>query len=419
MPIPAAGDAAHRSIGLPRQSRLDPIAPAWSTAAKGRTRAMIDNLPSHGLQLTSTLEADGAVRLALGEKPVDQPGDDEIVVRLEAVPINPSDLMTLLAGADPARARTGGPANAPETWIPTAPESASAYASRVGVALEPGLAGAGTVIATGKNCERMIGRRVAALSMRRGTFGQYITVSTAECALLPQGISSREGADVICNPMTALAIAETVRLEGHSALIHTAAASNLGQMLVRICQEDGIPLVNIVRRDEQAELLTAIGAEHVCNSSAPDFPERLRAAIAATGASIAFDAIGGGAMPGILLEAMEDVAAAQMGFYSPYGSLDLKSVFIYGHLDRSPTVLHNSRYGMLWDVRQWALPQTMARVGAERIGEMQQRVLAGLKTTFASQFTREISLAQALGPENLRAYARMATGEKFLINPAL
>jgi NADPH:quinone reductase len=224
---------------------------------------------------------------------------------------------------------------------------------------------------------------------------------------------------VFCNPMTALAIAETVRLEGHGALIHTAAASNLGQMLVRICREDGIPLVNIVRRDEQAKLLTAIGAEHVCNSSAADFSEQLRSAVTATGATIAFDAIGGGAMPGVLLEAMEDVAAAQMGFYSPYGSLALKSVFIYGHLDRSPTVLHNSRYGMLWDLRHWALPQTMARVGAERVGEMQRRVLAGLKTTFGSRFTREISLAQALDPENLRACARMATGEKFLIDPTL
>jgi NADPH:quinone reductase len=380
---------------------------------------MIDNLPSHGLQLTSTLEADGTLRLGIAERPVDQPGPDEVVVRLEAVPINPSDLMTLLAGADPANASTDGSANAPETRIPLPPESALAYRGRVGVALEPGLAGAGTVVATGENCERMIGRRVAALSMRRGTFGQYVTVSTAECALLPQDISSREGADVFCNPMTALAIAETVRLEGHGALIHTAAASNLGQMLVRICREDGIPLVNIVRRDEQAKLLTAIGAEHVCNSSAADFSEQLRSAVTATGATIAFDAIGGGAMPGVLLEAMEDVAAAQMGFYSPYGSLALKSVFIYGHLDRSPTVLHNSRYGMLWDLRHWALPQTMARVGAERVGEMQRRVLAGLKTTFGSRFTREISLAQALDPENLRACARMATGEKFLIDPTL
>ncbi|MBW8753023.1 MAG: zinc-binding dehydrogenase [Sphingomonadales bacterium] len=376
-------------------------------------------MPGYGLQLTSTLDPDGTLRLGLARKPVDQPGPDEVVVRLEAVPINPSDLMTLLAAGDPADGKFTGTPSRPEIAIPLSPEAAQVYAGRFGAPLEPGLAGAGTVVAAGKDAERLIGRRVAALSLRRGTFGQYVTVSTTECALLPEDISSREGADVFCNPMTALAIAETVRLEGHSALIHTAAASNLGQMLVRICREDRIPLVNVVRREEQARLLAEIGAEHVCNSSDPDFPKQLRAAIAATGASIAFDAIGGGATPGMLLEAMEDVAAAQMGFYSPYGSLGLKQVFIYGHLDRSPTVLNNSRYGMLWDLRHWALPQTIAKVGPARAGEMQARVLAGLKTTFASRFTREISLAEALTGETMLAYARMATGEKFLINPTL
>jgi NADPH:quinone reductase-like Zn-dependent oxidoreductase len=388
-------------------------------AAAREDGGMLDNLPSQGLQLLSTLEADGTLRLRLAEEPIVQPGPDEVVLRLEAVPINPSDLMTLLAAADPAKARGGGSAGRPEVTIPLAPEAAQAYAGRFGLPLEPGLAGAGTVVAAGGNCERMIGRRVAALSMRQGTFGQYVTVANAECALLPQGVSSRDAADVFCNPMTALAIAETVRLEGHGALIHTAAASNLGRMLLRICREDGIPLVNIVRREQQAAQLVALGADHVCNSSAPDFAEQLRAAVAATGATIAFDAIGGGTMPGLLLETMETVAAADMGFYSPYGSLGLKQVFIYGHLDASPTVLHNSRYGMLWDVRHWAMPQTLARVGPARAAEMQQRVLAGLKTTFASSFTREISLAEALDPETIAAYARMATGEKFLINPTL
>jgi NADPH:quinone reductase-like Zn-dependent oxidoreductase len=380
---------------------------------------MIDKLPGQGLQLTSTLGADGALRLGLVERPIDRPGPDEVVVALEAVPINPSDLMTLFGPASPADASFGGTADRPEVTMAITAEAASAYAGRVGAALEPGLAGAGEVVAAGENCAAMIGRRVAALSLRRGTFGQYVTVSTTECAPLPEGISAREGADVFCNPMTALAIAETVRLEGHAALIHTAAASNLGQMLVRICREDGIPLVNIVRREEQAQLLAAIGAEHVCNSSAPDFPARLRDAIAATGATIAFDAIGGGAMPGTLLGAMEDVAASKMGFYSPYGSLGLKQVFIYGHLDGSPTVLHNSRYGMLWDLRHWALPQTMARVGAERAGELKCRALAGLKTTFASHFIREVALAEVLDPDVLIGCARMATGEKFLINPTL
>ncbi|HEX8056546.1 MAG TPA: NADH oxidase, partial [Novosphingobium sp.] len=240
-----------------------------------------------------------------------------------------------------------------------------------------------------------------------------------EYAPLPAGTSPRDGADAFCNPMTALAIAETVRLDGHKALVHTAAASNLGRMLVAICREDGIPLVNVVRRAEQAQILVDLGAEHICNSSAPDFAAQLRAAIAATGATIAFDAIGGGDTPGILMEAMEDVAAAQMGSYSPYGSMTLTQVNIYGHLDGSPTVLHNERYGMLWSVNNWALPQTIGRVGPERAAEMQARVLAGLKTTFASHYTREISLAEALERDTMLAYARMATGEKFLINPTL
>lgn len=380
---------------------------------------MTDAPPSHGLQLLSTLGPDGTLRLSLADKPVDRPGDGEVLVRLEAVPINPSDLMTLLGPADPGEAHIGGTAARPEVAIPVPPEALRAFTGRVGAPLQPGLGGAGLVVAAGKGCEELVGRRVAALSLRRGTFGQYVTVSKDECAPLPQDVSAREGADVFCNPMTALAIAETVRLEGHAALIHTAAASNLGRMLVRICREDHIPLVNVVRREEQAELLTALGAEHVCNSGAPDFRERLRDAIAATGATIAFDAIGGGAMPGTLLEAVEEVAAGQMGFYSPYGSLTLKQVYIYGHLDPSPTVLRNERYGMFWDVRGWALPQTMARVGPERVGEMQRRVLAGLKTTFASHFTREIALAEALDPETMRAYSRMATGEKYLINPTL
>jgi NADPH2:quinone reductase len=224
---------------------------------------------------------------------------------------------------------------------------------------------------------------------------------------------------VFCNPLTALAIAETVRLEGHSALIHTAAASNLGQMLVRICQEDGLPLVNVVRRAEQAELLRGLGAEHVCVSSSPGFEDDLRRAIDATGATIAFDAVGGGSTAGTLLAAMEDVAAGKLGYYSPYGSATLTSVFIYGHLDTTPLVLHNERYGMLWDVRHWAMPQTMARVTPQRAGEMNQRILAGLKTTFASHFGREISLAEALDRDTMNAYAKLGTGGKFLINPTL
>lgn len=375
---------------------------------------MTANLPSHGRQLQSTLQADGTLRLAVAEAPVVQPGPDQVVVRVEAAPINPSDLMTLLASGDPADGRfdDGG------ATLRVSTGEAARRAGRFGQPLPIGLGGAGTVIAAGKDAEPLLGQRIAFLSMGAGSFGQYVTVSTAECAPLPESVSARDGADVFCNPMTALAMVEQVRLDGLGALIHTAAASNLGQMLVRICREDGVGLVNVVRRPEQVELLKALGAEHVCNSAAASFHDDLRAAIAATGATIAFDAIGGGDSVETLHRAMEDVAVAQLGFYSPYGSFTAKQVCIYGHLDTSPLVLHGG-YGMDWTVRQWAMPHTLARVGPERAAALQRRVLDGIKTTFASQFGHEISLAKALDRETMLAYAKLGTGAKYLINPTL
>lgn len=375
---------------------------------------MTANLPSHGLQLHSTLAADGTLRLDLAETPVIQPGPEQVVVRVEAAPINPSDLMTLLASADPATGRFDDGVH-----LTVAPEEVTLRSGRIGQPLPVGLGGAGTVIAAGKDAERLEGKAVAFLSLAAGSFGQYVTVSLAECAPLPTGVSVKEGADVFCNPMTALAMVEHVRLEGQNALIHTAAASNLGQMLVRICREDGIGLVNVVRRQEQVDLLTSLGAEHVCNSSAPSFGEDLRRAIAATGATIAFDAIGGGDSAATLHRAMEDVAVAQLGFYSPYGSFAPKQVCSYGHLDTSPMVLHPGEYGMDWTVRQWAMPQTLARVGLDRAAALRQRILDGLKTTFASHFGREISLAQALERDAMLDYSKLGTGAKYLINPTL
>lgn len=372
------------------------------------------NLPDRGLQLQSTLAADGTLRLALAEVPVAQPGDDQIVVRVEAAPINPSDLMTLFAAGDPNAARFNGDG----AQLTVSPADVALRSGRVGQPVPIGLGGAGTVIAAGKEAEHLIGKNAAFLSMAAGSFSQYVTVGLADCAALPDGVSPGEGADVYCNPMTALAMTEQVRLEGENALIHTAAASNLGQMLVRICREDGMGLVNVVRRQEQVDLLKGLGAEHVCNSSAPSFAEDLRAAITATGATIAFDAIGGGDSVAMLHRAMEDVAVAKLGFYSPYGSFAPKQVFIYGHLDPAPVVLHGG-YGMDWTVRQWAMPQTLARVGPERAAAMQQRILAGLKTTFASHFGHEISLAQALQREAMLDYAKLGTGAKYLINPTL
>ena len=376
---------------------------------------MSGNLPTSGQQIQSTLASDGTLSIALAETPVPPPGEGQVLLRVEAAPINPSDLMPLLAHADPAGAMRDGE----RTIFRLSPEDAAAKAGRFGQPLPVGLEGAGTVIAAGAGGEHLVGKRVAALSMTSGTYSQYAVVGVQECMPLADDVTATQGSALFCNPMTALAIAETVRLEGASALVHTAAASNLGQMLVKICLEDGIPLVNVVRRQEQANLLHGLGAEHVVNSSLPSFPDDLRQAIARTGATIAFDAIGGGGSVRTLLEAMEDVAADKLPGYRPYGSADNKQVFIYGHLDPSPIQLDVDGLGMIWEVRHWAMPATMARVTPERAMEMTMRVAAGIKTTFASRFTREIALSDLLDPDILRACARMATGEKYLINPML
>lgn len=374
--------------------------------------------PSHGLQLTSTLSADGVLELQVADVAVRAPGADEVVVRIEAAPINPSDLLTLFASADPSEARFAGTAERPRVTLQLSPEATAARAGRIGQPLAIGLEGAGVVIAAGDGAQDLVGRRVALLTLAAGLFGQYCTVHRAACVPLPEGVTSAEGAGVFVNPLTALAMPETLRQEGHAGLVHTAAASNLGRMLVKICQEDEIPLVNIVRRQEQADLLRSLGATHVCDSSAPSFHQDLVAALTATGATLAFDAIGGGTLAGQILAAMEAVAAAKLPAYSAYGSSERKQVYVYGRLDPSPVLLPQENYGLIWGVAGWAMPPILERAGPARAAELQVRVLSGLRTTFASRYGRTISLAEALQPEVMLAYARQATGEKYLIDPS-
>jgi NADPH:quinone reductase-like Zn-dependent oxidoreductase len=380
---------------------------------------MSPSLPTHGLQLLSTLEPGGVLCLQLAESPVEPPGPEEVVIRVEAAPINPSDLMTFLPAGDLSRAVVDASGGRPQVRLPVQADAARALEGRLGLPLTAGLEGAGTVIAAGAQAGAWLGQRVAALTLRAGMFSQYVTVSVHDCAVLPPDVAVREGAGAFCNPQTALAIVETARLEGHAGIIQTAAASNLGQMVVRICREDGVPLVNVVRREEQAELLRSIGAGHICNSSAPTFRDDLRRAIVETGATVAFDAIGGGTMPGELLHAMEDVARARMPGYSPYGSAEPKQVYIYGHLDPSPAVLEHEHYGMFWDLRLWALPATIQRIGPQRAAELRARAVAGLKGASASRFSHEVSLAGMLDPSAMADYARLSTGVKYLVNPTL
>ena len=378
---------------------------------------MTGTVPETNLRIVSTVTASGEVRIELDETPPARPGDGQLLLRVEAVPLNPSDLMPMLAGGNPADARFEGSPERPVVTVPLTPQLAQAGAARVGLPLAPGLGGAGTVVAAGKGAEALLGKRVAFLTIAMGALARYCTVALEECVELPDDISAAEGADVFCNPLTALAMVETLRQTGQRAMIHTAAASNLGKMLVRICKEDGIPLVNIVRRGEQAEMLRALGATHICDSSQPGFADELGRAVADTGATVAFDAIGGGVMADRLLTAMEAAAAARMGGFSPYGSQDMKRVYIYGLLDGSPTMLPRAGYGMIWAVEGWAMPPVLARAGAERTGALVQRVVAGLTGTFASDFAQSVSLAGALSRDAMLRYCAKTTGGKYLVIP--
>lgn len=380
---------------------------------------MSTTTPQCGLQIHSRLGRDGTLCLSLDETVTPALESNEVLIAVEAAPINPSDLLTLFPGGEHGQLHAELVAGRPQLTTTLPPSVSEAFAGRFDMPLPVGLAGSGTVVAAGDNAQSWLGQRVTALSLSLGFFSQYCKVTTAECAILPDNVSFEEAADVFCNPMTALGIVETVKLEGHAAFIHTAAASNLGQMLVKICREDGIELVNIVRRQEQVELLRDLGAKYICNSSAPGFAEDLVKAIEQTGAMLAFDAIGGGTMVHQLLSGMETAAAARLPVYSPYGSFENKQVYVYGRLDRSPMYIEHGDYGVLWGVQGWVLPIVQQQIGQQRVEALKERILAGLQSTFASRYCRQLSLAEALDPATIQAYCRQSTGEKFLIRPSL
>ena len=369
--------------------------------------------PNVGLQLRSTVTSDGRLELTLVDEPVVEPGEHDVVVRVEATPINPSDLGLLLAGADLSSAVRADVDAHPSVTATIDAAVLATLAGRLDTSMRVGNEGAGTVVATGPGARELLGRTVAVAG--GSMYAQYRTVDASLCLVLPEGTPARAGASAFVNPMTALGMLETMRLEGHGAIVHTAAASNLGQMLVRLCQAERVPLVNVVRRPEQAALLASIGAQYVCDSSAPTFEADLAAAVAATSATIAFDATGGGTLASQILTAME--AAAVTGApYSRYGSSVHKQVYVYGGLDRGPTVLTRS-FGFAWGVGGWLLTPFLGRIGPEAVARLRQRVADDLTTTFASSYSHVISLSDALDLAVLRAYARQATGEKYLIEP--
>jgi NADPH:quinone reductase-like Zn-dependent oxidoreductase len=372
---------------------------------------------THGLQLRSLITAGGELEISLLDVPTPEPGPDEVVVRVEATPINPSDLGLLTGAADLSTARAASRDGLPVITAKVPEAAMAAMAGRLDQSMPVGNEGAGVVVATGASdaAKALMGRTVAMIG--GAMYQQYRCLKVSECLALPEGATPADGASCFVNPLTALGMTETMRREGHSALVHTAAASNLGQMLNRICLKDGIPLVNIVRSAEQAEILRKIGAKHIVDSTSATFMDELTSALVETGATIAFDAIGGGKLAGQILAAME-AAINKSGkqSYSRYGSSVHKQVYIYGGLDTRPTEITRS-FGTAWGVGGWLLFPFLMKIGQADGQRLRQRVVDELKTTFASHYTKVISLTEALDPANLAAYAKRATGEKFLINP--
>ncbi len=373
-------------------------------------------LPDTYLQLRSLIKSGGELELSLLRLPMEAPKANEVVVRIEASPLNPSDLGLLVGAADMQTATQSGTADNPVIRASVPAGLMRMMEGRIDESMPVGNEGAGVVVAAGDSpqAQALLGKTVAVLG--GAMYAQYRTLNAKQCLVLPEGTRPAEGASCFVNPLTSLSMVETMKREGHSALVHTAAASNLGQMLNRICLKDGVGLVNIVRKAEQEALLREIGATHVCNSSAPDFMETLTRALTETSATLAFDAIGGGKLASQILTCMESAAVAKMTEYSRYGSTTPKQVYIYGGLDRSPTVLTRS-YGMTWSVGGWLLTPFLQQIGFEAAQRLRERVVAELKTTFVSHYSREISLHEALQLDTIGAYAKFGTGEKYLIAP--
>ena len=370
-----------------------------------------------GLQLRSLIKKSGELELSLAKVEIPEPGPDQVVVKIEATPINPSDLGLLTGPADMNSATASGSGDDIKVTAKVSAAALPFLTARLDQSMAVGNEGAGTVIKAGASeaAQKLLGKTVSAVG--GSMYSQYRLLKAVECQPLPAGTTAAEGASWFVNPLTALGMTETMKREGHKALVHTAAASNLGQMLNKICNEDGIGLVNIVRSTEQAKILKGIGAKHVVDSSQQSFQDDLVQALVDTGATIAFDAIGGGKLASQILTAMEIALNKTAKEYSRYGSTTHKQVYIYGSLDTGPTHFVR-RFGLAWGLGGWLLMPFLARIGADGAQRLRQRVMDELKTTFASHYAGEIGLAEVLDPARIAEYAKRATGAKYLINPA-
>ena len=369
-------------------------------------------------EIRSTVTSEGTLELSIANQERPVPADNEVLVKVEAAPINPSDLALLISfAANLDTLCVTGSGDETVTSMELHPAMMSALKPRMGDPMPVGNEGGGVVVDAGSNAKHMIGKTVGAAG--GAMYSEYRCLPAQSCLVMNEGTTPTEAASSFVNPLTALAFIETMRMENHSAILNTAAASNLGQMLVKICQEDEVQLINVVRKPEQVEVLKKLGAEYICDTSADSFMADLVDALVATGATLGFDATGGGnggKLPGQILAAMEIAANKTATEYSRYGSDVYKQVYIYGGLDMSPTVLNRS-FGLQWGLGGWLLTPMIGRIGMERFQQMRDRVARDINTTFASHYTQEISLVEMMQPEIIRGYAKQATAEKYLVKP--
>ena len=369
-------------------------------------------------EIRSTVTSDGNIEISIAKVEKPTPSENEVLIKVEASPINPSDLGLLISfAADLDSLNVSGSGDETVAKMKIHPGLMKAMTPRLDQSMKVGNEGGGIIEDAGADAKQLIGKTVGVAG--GAMYSQYRCVPASSCLVMDDSTTSAEAASSFVNPLTVLGFIETMKLENHSAILHTAAASNLGQMLVKVCKDDSVPLVNIVRKSEQVDLLKNLGAEHVCNTSEPDFMDSLVNALVATGATLGFDATGGGndgKLAGQILSAMEIAANKTAKEYSRYGSDTFKQVYIYGGLDQSPTILNRS-FGMQWALGGWLLTPMIGKIGMERFQQMRERVAKEIKTTFASHYTQEISFEEMLQPETIKAYAKQATGEKYLVTP--
>ena len=365
-------------------------------------------------QIKSKISKEGLLTISLDEVNVPDPSDGEVLIKVQATPINPSDLGLLVGPADVSSLKEVAKGSVVEMKVPDG--LIRSVAARFDQNLPVGNEGSGIVESAGKGAEHLIGKTVGLAG--GAMYSEYRCVPSSSCLVMNDGTTAEQAASCFVNPLTALGMVETMRMENHTGLVHTAAASNLGQMLIKICLAEDIPLVNVVRKEEHVDLLKSLGANYVCNSSLDSFMDDLVEALVKSGSTLGFDATGGGKLSSQILTAMEIAANKTATEYSRYGSDKFKQVYIYGGLDRNPTTLTRS-FGFSWGLGGWLLTPFIGRIGPEKFGELRKKVADEIHTTFESKYSNIISLEEALSKESIITYTKQATGKKYLIKPNL